>query len=370
LKKIAIFFGGKSQEHDVSVITGVLTLNSLDKTKFEGVPVYIDKDGLWWTGECLKNIGNFRDGDLKGLKRVTLLFGDDTLYFADKKLKPYCVLSGAINCTHGRNGEDGTIAAVLRLCNVPLASPDVFCSALAMDKDFTKTCLAALGVRTAEGVTITRKQYYSDKTAALNDIERLSYPVIIKPCSSWSSIGISVADDRDKLIAALDTAFTFDVKAVAEKFIENAVDINCACYTAKGKTVVSECEKAVGGRFLSFADKYLGGKGGGERVAADNLDEQTKKYIKDVTALIYQKFGFSGIIRIDYLVSGNDVYLNEINSVPGSLAYYLFCDKIGEFTDLLTDLLTESFSTSREYLGCRFTFSSNVLALGGVSIKK
>ena len=370
MKKIIVFFGGKSQEHDISVITGVFTLNALDKKKFDGVPVYVDKDGKWWTGKCLYDVKNFRDGTLKGLKRVTLLSGDDTLYAVGAKIKPLCTAAGAINCMHGRNGEDGTVSGVCRLCNIPLASPDVFASALAMDKDVCKTCLKGLGVKTVEGTTVERRNYYDDRASFLKSSEYLGYPVIVKPCSSGSSIGITIAKDKLELMNSLDVAFKFDVKALVEKFIDGAYDVNCACYKIGKKICVSECEKPVGGKFLSFSDKYLGSKTGAERQFPADIDEKISDEIKTTTALIYDKFCFSGIVRTDYLVSGKDVYLNEINAVPGSLAYYLFCDKISAFTDLLTDLLYESFERSREYQGCAFTFSSSVLQFDGVRLKK
>ena len=365
-----MFFGGRSQEHDVSVITGVFTLNCLDKSKFDGVPVYVDKDGKWLTGKSLFDIKNFRDGTLKGLKQVALLSGDNTLYVVGRKLSPMLACSGAINCMHGRNGEDGTVSGVCRLCNIPLASPDVFSSALAMDKQICKICLEGVGVKTVDGTTIERQNYYEDRAFCLKCVEHLGYPVIVKPCSSGSSIGITIANDKTELINSLDLAFKFDVKALVEKFLCGAYDINCACYKVGKRYCVSECERPVGGKFLSFADKYLGSKTGSKRQFPADIDKKISDGIKATTKFIYNEFRFSGIVRMDYLVFGDEVYLNEINAVPGSLAYYLFCDKISAFTDLLTDLLNESFVRSREYSGCRFTFSSSVLAIDEAGLKK
>ena len=371
MKKIAVFFGGMSQEHDVSVITGVFTLNCLDKTKYEGVPIYVSKDGLWFSGKSLFNISDFRFGEPKGLKRVALFAGDNNLYEMGARLKRKFVLSGAINCMHGRNGEDGTLAAVCKLSKVPLASPDLFSSAMAMDKELTKTCLNAIGVKTAEGFTVARADYYADTRGFIKKTEKLGYPVIIKPCSSGSSIGITVAHNEKEAEKGLNKAFTYDVKAVVERFIKGASDVNCACYKAGGSIFVSECERPAGGEFLSFNDKYLGGaKSPVKRQFPAKISKTISDEIKATTAYVYKKFDFSGIVRIDYLVCGDEIVLNEINSVPGSLAYYLFCDKIADFTNLLTALIEESFTKWREYFNCRFTFSSSVLALDGVIMKK
>ena len=370
LKKIIVFFGGKSTEHDISVITGTLTVNSLDKEKFSPVPVYVDKNGRWWTGKAACDVRNFKDGDPKDMKRVALFSGDNVLYALDKKIKALCGVYGAINCMHGRNGEDGTIAAVCRLSGIPLASSDMFSSALAMDKEMTRKCVSALGVRIADGFAVTREDYYSDAANAFKNAERIGYPVIVKPANSGSSIGVSVARDQDEFTDSLSLAFRFDVKVVVEKFLQGAKDVNCAAYRSGGKIRVSECETAHGGMFLSFGDKYLGSKtGGGRRFPAD-IDERLSEEIKKTTADVYNAFGFSGIVRIDYLLCDGKVYLGEINSVPGSLAYYLFCNKISEFTDLLTDLLTESHKNFLEYEHSETTFKSSVLSISGAGVKK
>lgn len=370
MKNILVIFGGKSQEHDISVITGVLTLNALDKSKFVGVPVYIDKDGRWWTGKKLNSIANFKNGTPKGLTPVALFCGESALYSVKGRVRSLLKVSGAINCTHGRNGEDGTIAGFLKLCNVPLASPDTFCSAMAMDKDVTKLCLKGLGIKCVDSVTVYRKDYYKDRLTVLDKLDSSGYPLIIKPCSSGSSIGITVARNRVEASAAFDEAFAFDVKALAERYLEGAIDINCAAYSTGKGVVVSECERPFGGEILSFSDKYLGSKSGGKRQFPAEIEEKTVSEIKSTTAQIYETFGFSGIVRMDYLIFGDDVYLNEINAVPGSLGYYLFCNKISEFTDLLTDLLQFSSDRSREYAGSRFAFSSSVLDIDGANLKK
>lgn len=365
-----MIFGGRSQEHDVSVITGVLTLNSLDKTIFSPIPVYVDKDGVWYTGEGLNNIANFKSDKLKRLKRVALFPGDDRLYEVEKRVKPIAKIACAVNCMHGRNGEDGTVSAVFKLSAVPLASPDVFPSAMSMDKDVCKLCLKAMGIPTVDGVTIERSTYFADVKGKIKRLEKLGYPLIVKPCSSGSSIGVSVAKDGEQLEAALAKAFTFDVKTLVEKFVDGFHDVNCACFKADGVTYASELEMPFGGEFLSFSDKYSGSKGGGRRVFPAKLDGSLTEKIRATTIAVYERFQFNGMVRFDYLVKGEEYYLNEINSVPGSLAYYLFCDKLSDFTRLLTKLIVDGQRYSREYFNTQFAFSSSVLQLDGIGVKK
>ena len=354
------------------MITGVFTLNSVDKLKYEPIPVYIDEDGAWFTGECLFDIKNFRDGTLKGLKKVALIFGNNTLFAVLPlgRLKGICHAACAINCTHGRNGEDGTVAAILNAANIPVASPNVFSSAMAMDKDVCKICLKGLGVPLVEGVTVLRREFFKNREDAAKRCEALGFPLIVKPCSSGSSIGIKVAKSREELISALVCAFDYDIKALVEKFVEGAKDVNCACCYVGGKTLVSECEVPTGGEILSFSDKYGGAKTGVKREFPADLPEKVTQKIKNLTKTIYEAFGFAGIIRIDYLVKGAKVFLNEINSVPGSLAYYLFCDTVAEFSALLDGVIDDGIDKGREYFSSKFAYKSDVLKLNGVRLKK
>ncbi len=370
MKNILVIFGGVSQEHDISVITGVLTLNAIDSLAYKPIPVYIDENGTWFTGENLNDIGIYKTLDKSKLKKVTLLSGDNTLYVVDKKIKAVCRIDVAINCLHGRNGEDGSVAGVLYLSKIALASPNVFSSAMSMDKDITKKCLKGFDIKTVNSVTVERDNYYKAKDEIFCKIEKLGYPVIIKPCSSGSSIGITVCKDRKELFSAVELAFRFDIKLVAEEFMQGFYDINCACYAVDGKCVVSECERPHGGEFLSFSDKYQGAKGGNSTEFPAKIAESVSEKIKQITKFVYKIFGFSGIVRIDYLVNGEEVYLNEINSVPGSLAYYLFCRSTKEFSKLLTSIIEESLLRAKSYYNCQFTYKSNVLKLDGVKIRK
>ncbi len=346
MKNIIVFFGGRSTEHDVSIITGVLTLNSIDKTKFLPIPIYVSKSGEWFTGDKLKNIEFYKNFNEKVLKKVRLGVNDGFLYELKKnKIKKICAISGAINAMHGKNGEDGALCGILQLNKIPFASPNAFCSTLSMDKSLSKKILSALGVVTVDGVTVFSKDYFAKKeTVMLDIVNKLSYPVIVKPSSLGSSIGISVAKNFVELENALKNAFFYDNEVLCEKYLDNAIDINCAVYKLGEKTFVSECEKPVtANEILTFSDKYLGSKNGLTREFPAKISNELSEKIKETTKFVYESLSFSGIIRIDYLLHEDTVYLNEINSVPGSMAYYLFCDTISQFADLLTDLLNDSF---------------------------
>ena len=368
MKNILVFFGGKSCEHDVSVVTGVLTLNLIDKTKYNLYPVYIHNDGEWYTGESLFDVSFYKNFNKKVLKKVTLLSNGNALYRKGKFLKKICEVDCAVNCMHGLNGEDGSLSGLIKLHNIPFASPDLFQSSLAIDKHFTKIVLKGLGVSTLPYFLIVKKLYESQKETLINSLEEeLSYPLIVKPCNLGSSIGISTAKDRCELKRAIKQAFLYDDKLLVEPMLENFTELNCAVYSADEKTVVSQIEKPISSNeILTFIDKYEGFKGGSMREFPAKIPKKTAEKVMSISKKIYETLGFSGIIRIDYLLCDNKVYLNEINTVPGSLSYYLFVDSLKDFTMLLTSLIETAIKNYENYTSRNFEYKSSVLDINGI----
>ena len=329
MKSVAVFFGGVSVEHDISVITGVLTCNSLDKA-YNVVPVYVDKDGAWYTGD-LFDIDVYKKLNLKRLKKVTLTADNNVLYQVKKnRLKRICDIAVAINCLHG-GGEGGSFAGLLAHSRIPLASPDVFASSVAMDKAKTKIALKGLNIKTLPYML-------TDGNLRIEDIEKIGYPVIVKPSSTGSSIGIRSAENEEELKSAISFALRYDKTAIIEKMLSHPIEINCAAFKDdKGEIIVSECEKPICKcNILSFDDKYVDG----EREFPANIDKKYSDKIKRITAKVYDKLSFTGIIRIDFFIYGGEVYINEINAVPGSLAYYLFSDTLKGFTEILNKTIS------------------------------
>lgn len=329
MKNIAVFFGGESVEHDVSVITGVLALNSLDKSVFNPIPVYIEKDGQWKSGEGLFDVENFKNIEKIKLKTVTLTGGSPVLYekVKDKKIKPVAVISCAVNCMHGERGEDGALSGLLNMCKIPFCSPDLTPSAICIDKKITKTLLKGMGVKTVKGTNFK----------SVSEVSWEKFPVVVKPNRLGSSIGVSVANDLRGLKSAVSLALRYGDEAVVEEKLSDFVEINCAAYADRqGKIITSPCEKPTSSTgVLTFDDKYSGG----EREFPAKIDKSVSDKIKRLTEKIYSGLNASGIIRIDFFVKGKDVYVNEINTVPGSLAFYLFCDTIKRFGALLTEII-------------------------------
>lgn len=341
MKNVVVVFGGSSEEREVSLVTGIMTANALRCDKYNPIPVFADENGTWFTGKNLFDISLVKRFGKKGLNRVTLPVGEPVLYEIKKngKLKKIVNVDCAINCMHGKPGEDGSLAGVFNASFVPFASPDLFSSALAMNKSVCSEVLRKFGFPCADGIVVSKKDFFRDSDKEKDRIKRFGFPIIVKPASNGSSVGITVVKDYDekKLSDALFNAFFYDEVAVVERFLTGYSDVNCAAVKLSDETITSRVEKITKkGDYFTFEDKY---SGDGKGVSKSGVDEATSEKIKQMTKEIYDTFSFDGIVRIDFLVKEKDVKVNEINAVPGSMAYYLFVDKISEFTKLLTDLL-------------------------------
>ena len=339
-KKIALIFGGRSVERDISVITAFETKRALDNGKYDILPVFLF-EGDFYTGD-MNSIKDFAPFLPSANYKLVLLGG--VFYLLKKgKLTPFFKPDVVVNCCHGGEGEDGTVAGLLEYNGLPHTSPDLFQSALCMDKVESKVFFDNMFLNTAKSVWFTRDEYVEKMDQVFEKVEsRIEYPMIVKPSHSGSSIGISVAHNLEQLKSAIDIAIEFDDKVLVEHKLTDFVEVNCAVYKGSNGVVVSSTEQPLSkSDFLSFEDKYVAGKmsGGGHVIPAPigNLNRQ----IEDLTERLYTQLGLKGVVRIDYLVDTEreKVYINEINTVPGSLAHYLFEKKGVSFEEMLDDII-------------------------------
>ena len=342
-KKIALIFGGKSVEKDISIITAVQTYKALDDKKYIVTPIFI-YEGDFYTGN-LKSLKDFAPFVPTAHKKLALVSGT-FCQVKKNKLIPVFKPDVVVNCCHGGEGENGTLAGVLEFNGLPHTSPSLLPSALCMDKAESKIIFDALFLNTAKGKAFSRQEYERDKDAVIDSLEeRIEYPIIVKPAHLGSSIGINVATDRESLLFAIDVAVEFDDKVLVEHKLCRFVEVNCACFRYGEKLIASETEQPLSkSDFLTFSDKYSTGKmsGGGHVIPAEigNLNEQ----IKATTKLLYNKLQLNGVVRFDYLVDTEreKIYINEVNTVPGSMAYYLF-ERVGiSFADMLDKIIEQT----------------------------
>ena len=316
--RVGVFFGGKSVEHEVSVISGLQAYNAFNKEKYDLVPVYITKENELYTGELIADIANYRNIP-ELLKKSTHVFlmgeknGVKLIQYPEKKFgsSEVAQIDVAFPVVHGANVEDGSLQGFLRHYNIPFAGCDVMASAVTMDKYVMKTVLKDSGIPVLDCVTLYGKEFESGEQAAYDKVEqKIPYPVIVKPVNLGSSVGIKVAKDREELREALEYAFTFGPKVLVEHAIMNLREINCAVLGDYEEAHASECEEPISSdEILSYEDKYVaGGKGGSEgmrtarRELPANLTPQKREEIRELAVKTFRTLGASGVSRIDFMI--------------------------------------------------------------------
>lgn len=355
---IAVFFGGKSCEHNISVATGVQTANLLAYKGNKVFCVYIDRSGKWKCSRSFFNVNAFKGRT--GGRRVYFLPGDDRLRFGIglKKVRIDC----AVLCLHGRNGEDGTVQGALEASGVAYTGGDVFSSAAGMDKQMMKKLFRADKIPSLKCVTVKKSE--SIENAVKKIKFSLGFPVIVKPARAGSSIGIGVCRDEESLVKSLDSAFMWDSKAVVERALTDFTELNCAVIGDGDNFEVSYPEKPTSfSDFLTYDEKYHGkAKYGSGREFPAKIDENITEKVRALAVKAFQSVGASGIARVDFLLENgtNKLYVNEINTIPGSLALYLFPEKSKRHT--LETLIDIAIRRKKETDGLLYVYDDKLLS--------
>lgn len=365
MKNIAVFFGGVSSEHDISIITGIQTVCALDKNKYKVFPVYISKTGKWFHSNKFDNVDIFLDFREKVYKKVFLTAGDNVLYQKSAFIKRIADLHSAVICCHGLNGEDGTLQGLLELSNVPYTSSGVLGSSVCMDKIIMKQLFEFNNLPVTKYTWFLSDEFESDREKLCKRIQKeLDFPLIVKPANLGSSIGISKCRVLDDLVRAIEIAKCYDNRIIVEEAVENLREINCACLGYENSVMISELEEPVSwDKFLSFEEKYIHfATVKFEKKGNIKLSDEIMNKIKEIAKTAFIKLCASGVVRVDFLLDSQteDVYINEINTIPGSLANYLFEDL--DYQALLDKLIKISELKFDKRRKCCFSYDSNALS--------
>ena len=398
--KVGVLFGGKSVEHEISVISAIQAMGYLDRNKYDVIPIYITKNNEFYVGEEVGKIESYTDINslIKSSKRIIMVRDENKvklIKYPQKMLSKGYVdyIDIAFPVVHGTNVEDGTLQGYLKMFNIPYVGCDVLSSAVGMDKYVMKTVLKDNGIPVLDCKCYTAKQYDENEEAIIEEIENaIGYPLIVKPVNLGSSIGISKAENRTELYDSLDTAFRYATKVLVETAVQNLKEINCSVLGDYEDAEASECEEPVSSdKILTFAEKYIGdgsakgakGTKGGvkssggskgmatlkRKIPADITAEQ-RDTVRELAVKAFKCLGCGGVSRIDFMMdtkTGN-IWLNEINTIPGSLSFYLW-EPIGvKYTELLDRMISLALKRERESENITYSFDSNVLQgvnLGG-----
>jgi D-alanine-D-alanine ligase len=379
---IGLFFGGKSTEHEVSVITGLQAFATIDKEKYDCIPIYITKENEFYTGDSIEKIEEYSDIPKLLQNSVPVTLKGRMLYeIKPKKIdlrKPLATLDVALPCVHGTNVEDGALQGFFETLRIPYAGCDVLSSAVGMDKTVQKSILKNdTTVPVLDCVQFTSKQFIERRDEIT---QKITFPCVVKPVNLGSSIGIGIADDEKSLLSSIENALLFSERVLVEPAVENLKEINCAVLGDKNEAEASECEEPVNSDgILNFDDKYQGGdksgksdgnsKGGSAGMASlkrkipADITQAQRDEIRSMAVEAFKALGCSGVARIDFLINTetNKIYFNEINTIPGSLSFYLW-DSIGiKYSQLLDKLIILALKREREKSNLSFSFESNIL---------
>ena len=387
--KIGVLFGGKSVEHEVSIISAIQAIRYINKDKYDVVPIYVTKSNEMYVGEDIGNIEKYKNIKelLNNSQRVVLLSNNDKLEiykFPFKKLANnyYDYIDVAFPIVHGTNVEDGTLQGYLKTLNVPFVGCDVTSSAIGMDKYVMKTVLKDNTIPVLNCMRFDFNEYNTDAKKVVSDVEEnIEYPVIVKPINLGSSVGIKIAHNKEELFEALEYAFSFAKNILVEKAIIHLKEINCSVLGDCEEAFASECEEPIGSdEILSYEDKYIsGGSKKTESKGMTSLDrklpaeisDELKARIQELAIKTFKALGCNGVSRIDFMIDKDtdEVYVNEINTIPGSLSFYLWKATGMNYEELLDKLITLALKREREEKDISYSFDTNILEgvnLGGL----
>lgn len=380
---LAVLFGGKSVEHEVSVISAVQAMASMDKEKYNIIPIYMTKSNEFYTGEKLMDINSFKDipALLKECTECIMLRSEGKVQLIRQKTKMFgsnhiADIDIAFPIVHGTNVEDGALQGFLQTLDIPYVGCDVLASAVGMDKFVMKILLKDAGFPVLDCCRFS--SFEADKLGeCIDKVEaKFSYPVIVKPINLGSSVGISKANDRDALEKAMDEAFRFADRILVEPAVVKLKEINCSVVGDSEEAEASVCEEPVQcDEILSYEDKYVGGgKSGGSKgmaalkrkIPAEITPEQDE-FIRKTAVDAFRYLGCNGVTRIDFMIDmeTDKVYLNEINTIPGSLSFYLWEPKGVKYTALLERMISLALKRHRQNSKISYSFDTNILSMGG-----
>ena len=381
-KQLGVIFGSRSCEREVAIISAVQMMRHADPEKYDVVPVYIDENGNWYTGEPLKNIESYKPfrPDRAGITKVfpDLTSGSGALLahrkagglLAKDRIEMVARADVFVVVMHGLNGEDGTLQGLLELANVPYTSSGVGASALGMDKILMKQFFRGADLPVLPGVSCSRREFGKDRAAFVARVEKeLGFPVFVKPANLGSSIGVSRADDAASLEESLELAFEYDRRVLVEKGLNKPVELNCSVLGYDDEVCASPIEMPVNqDEFLDFKDKYLasgGSKGMASlhRVLPAPIEDELKEEIQSLSCRIFRLMDCKGVVRIDYMFDRDSgkLYITEINTIPGSLSFYLWENAGMRYAELIDRLVSCAEKAHADKNRANYAFTSDIL---------
>lgn len=375
--KVGVIFGGETVEHEVSIISAIQAMNNMNEDKYDIMPIYIAKDKTWYAGKMLMDINVYKDfNNLKRYAKKVTLYKEENAYYLQSTTgifrKNITDLDVILPIVHGNNVEDGTLVGYLDTVGIPYVGSNVLASSLGQDKVVQKQVLRSEGLPVVDYTWFYDSEYLEDSEKILKNIKELKYPVIVKPATLGSSIGITLVKNDEKINEAINEAIKYDNKIIVEKVVENMIEVNASVLGNHDYQTVSPLEEVMGAdEILSYTDKYIGSSKGSKskgmasanRIIPARIDEKLALSIVDISKKVFRALNMSGVCRIDYLIDkkNNKFYINEPNTIPGSLAFYLWKESGMEYETLIDELISLAIKDYKNKTQKVRSFDSNIL---------
>lgn len=376
--KIGVIYGGETVEHEVSVISALQAMNNLNEDKYDIVPIYISKDRIWYTGHMLRDIEFYKEfEDEKKYATKVMLYKKGKTFLLQRTTgifrKDITDLDVILPVVHGNNVEDGSLAGLLDSIGIPYVGSHVLGGALGQDKVVMKQVMESVNLPIVPYTWFYDSEYLDNKENILKEIKKIGYPVIVKPATLGSSIGIEVAKNEKDIESKIEDAMEYDTKIVVEKVIENLTEVNASVLGNYEYQKVSPLEEVMGeDEILSFADKYLGnakskgtaskGMASTSRIVPARISEKLTKEIQDTAKQVFKVLNLSGVCRVDFLIDNkeNKFYVNEPNTCPGSLSFYLWKEAGMKYSELLDEMVSIAIKEYKHKNQKTMSFKSNI----------
>ena len=371
--KIGVIYGGETVEHEVSVISALQAMNNLNEDKYDIVPIYISKDRIWYTGHMLRDIEFYKEfEDEKKYATKVMLYKKGKTFLLQRTTglfrKDITDLDVILPVVHGNNVEDGSLAGLLDSIGIPYVGSHVLGGALGQDKVVMKQVMESVNLPIVPYTWFYDSEYLDNKENILKEIKKIGYPVIVKPATLGSSIGIEVAKNEKDIESKIEDAMEYDTKIVVEKVIENLTEVNASVLGNYEYQKVSPLEEEI----LSFADKYLGnakskgtaskGMASTSRIVPARIPEKLTKEIQDTAKQVFKVLNLSGVCRVDFLIDNkeNKFYVNEPNTCPGSLSFYLWKEAGMKYSELLDEMVSIAIKEYKHKNQKTMSFKSSI----------
>lgn len=376
--KIGVIYGGETVEHEVSVISALQAMNNLNEDKYDIVPIYISKDRIWYTGHMLRDIEFYKEfEDEKKYAIKVMLYKKGKTFLLQRTTglfrKDITDLDVILPVVHGNNVEDGSLAGLLDSIGIPYVGSHVLGGALGQDKVVMKQVMESVNLPIVPYTWFYDSEYLDNKENILKEIKKIGYPVIVKPATLGSSIGIEVAKNEKDIESKIEDAMEYDTKIVVEKVIENLTEVNASVLGNYEYQKVSPLEEVMGeDEILSFADKYLGnakskgtaskGMASTSRIVPARISEKLTKEIQDTAKQVFKALNLSGVCRVDFLIDNkeNKFYVNEPNTCPGSLSFYLWKEAGMKYSELLDEMVSIAIKEYKHKNQKTMSFKSSI----------